>query len=31
MTIPVFEIELPPVPVGAVHESGHGDMTTVED
>jgi hypothetical protein len=28
MTIPVFEIELSPVSVGAVHESGHGDMTT---
>jgi hypothetical protein len=27
---PVFEIELSPVPVGAVHES-HGDMTTIED
>jgi hypothetical protein len=30
MTIPVFEIELSPVLVGAVHESGHGDMTTIE-
>jgi hypothetical protein len=31
MTIPIFEIELSPVTVGAVHESGHGDMTTIED
>jgi hypothetical protein len=31
MTIPVFEIELSPVSVGAVHELGHGDMTTIED
>jgi hypothetical protein len=31
MTILVFEIELPPVPVGAVHESSHGDMITLED
>jgi hypothetical protein len=31
MTIHVLEIELSPVPVGAVHKSGHGDMTTIED
>jgi hypothetical protein len=30
MTIPVFEIELSPVLVGAVHESSHGDMTTID-
>jgi hypothetical protein len=30
MTIPVFEIELSPVP-GAVDESGHEDMTTIVD
>jgi hypothetical protein len=29
MTIPIFEIDLSPVPVGAVHELGHGDMTTI--
>ena len=27
MTILVFEIELSPVPIGVVHESGHGDLT----
>jgi hypothetical protein len=31
MKIPVFEIELFPMPVGAVPELGHGDMTTIED
>jgi hypothetical protein len=31
MTILVFEIELSHVHVGAVHESGHRDMTTIED
>jgi hypothetical protein len=31
MTIPVFEIELSPIPVGAIHDSGHEDMTTIED
>jgi hypothetical protein len=31
MKIPVFEIELSLVPVGAVHELGHGDMTTIAD
>ena len=31
MAIHVLEIELSPVPFGVVHESGHGDMTTIED
>jgi hypothetical protein len=31
MEIHVFEIESSLVPVGAVHELGHGDMTTIED
>jgi hypothetical protein len=31
MTIPVIEIELSPVPFGAVHELGHGDMITIEE
>jgi hypothetical protein len=31
MEVLVFEIDLSPVPVGAVHELGHGDMTTIED
>jgi hypothetical protein len=31
MTIHVFEIELSPVTLGAVRESSHGDMTTIED
>jgi hypothetical protein len=31
MTILVFEIELSPVPVDAVNESGHGDMSIIED
>jgi hypothetical protein len=30
MTIPLFEIELSPIPFGAVHELGHGDMTTID-
>jgi hypothetical protein len=30
MKILVFEIELSPFPVGAVHELGHGDMTAIE-
>jgi hypothetical protein len=31
MKIHVFEIELSPIPFGAVHELGQGDMTTIED
>jgi hypothetical protein len=31
MKILVFEIELSLVPVGAVHELGHGDMTIIKD
>jgi hypothetical protein len=31
MAVPIFEIELPRVPIGAVHKSGHEDMTTIED
>jgi hypothetical protein len=31
MTIFVFEIGLSPILVGAVHESGHEDMTTIGD
>jgi hypothetical protein len=31
MTIPIIEIDLFSVPVGAIHESGHRDMTTIED
>jgi hypothetical protein len=30
MEILVLEIKLSPVPVGAVHELGHKDMTTIE-
>jgi hypothetical protein len=30
MKIHLFGIELSPVPVGAIHELGHGDMTTIE-
>jgi hypothetical protein len=26
-----LRIELSPVPFGVVHESGHGDMTTITD
>jgi hypothetical protein len=31
MTIPVFEIELSLVPVGAIYKSGNGDMTTTKE
>jgi len=30
MKIFVFEIELSPVRVGAIHELDHGDMNTIE-
>jgi hypothetical protein len=31
MTVLVFEIALSLVPVGVIHELGHGDMNTIED
>jgi hypothetical protein len=30
MIIYVFDIELSPLSVDAIHESGHGDMITLE-